>query len=353
MKKYTAIWQQPTPKEKHWIEEVFGPYIGEHVADGRHEIVLDDAIVFDAFVYCYDPGYFARFRGKNAFLVHFLDENYEGSYHLYENFRGVFRSFWSNVFDQRFVHKIPLGYTKSLTMPLPPLKRATERQFVWFFAGQADKSSRPDMARALLSIEPHLLFSGARIPGISMFNRTPQGTRHYSPPEYTNLLMDSIFSPCPMGNVNIECDRVYEALECGSIPIVEKRWTLDYYRNLLGNHPLPTVRSWDEAAILLRRMIENPVELDRLQERCIAWWKIYKGEYSRQVGSFLSQRSAPDAPPMVLPVSPIQRLPGWKEMELLRHHDARALSRRIGRQAKRFFVNRKWRVAHRPGIRVD
>ena len=36
----------------------------------------------DAFIHCHDPAYYAQFRGRNAFLVHFLDETYEGGYEL-------------------------------------------------------------------------------------------------------------------------------------------------------------------------------------------------------------------------------------------------------------------------------
>lgn len=60
--------------------------------------------------------------------------------------------------------------------------------------------------------------------------------------EQQRAMLDSIFSPCPQGNVLLETPRVYEALQCGSIPIVERRLTLDYYKQLLGPHPLPTVR---------------------------------------------------------------------------------------------------------------
>ena len=156
-----------------------------------------------------------------------------------------------------------------------------------------------------------------------------------------------------MGNANLECFRVYEALECGSIPIVEKRWTLDYFKELLGDHPLPTVRSWSEARQMIGRMLENPAQIDGLQERCISWWETYKLEYSAQVGEFLRIHSANTAGRTAPVVSSAQKLPGWQMLELARHHDAAAFSRRIRKQIARFHRQGKLRVAHRPGTRPD
>jgi hypothetical protein len=186
-----------------------------------------------------------------------------------------------------------------------------------------------------------------------MFNRTVDKPRRYSPPEYTNILLESIFAPSPMGNAHIECYRVYEALECGSIPIVEKRLTLDYYRRLLGDHPFPAVSSWGQAHTLLRGFLKNPAEMDRLQDRCMEWWRKYKLVYSQQVADFLTQRSHPEAEPVHEVASAVHKFPGWSTLELMRHHDLNALSRRVIRQAKRLISSGKLREAYRPGVRID
>ena len=94
--KFTAIWQSKKPHELPWIEEIFGDLIAEHVFDGNHEVVLDDAILFDSFIKRVPHDYYRKFEGKNAFLVHFLDETYEGGYERYDHFRGVIRNFWSS-----------------------------------------------------------------------------------------------------------------------------------------------------------------------------------------------------------------------------------------------------------------
>jgi hypothetical protein len=351
LRKYTAIWQASNPHEREWIDEVMGPFIREHVTDGKHELVLDNAILLDAFVHCIDPSYYAGFRGMNAFLVHFLDENYEGSYEIYQNFRGVLRCHWSDVFSEQYLLRMPLGYSNGWGRNGRPIRKATERKYVWSFIGQAGKASRPDVANMLARIEPHFMFATDNVPGLALMSAVQGKPRRIPPSEASEILLDSMFSPAPMGNVNLETFRVYESLEAGSIPIVEKRLTLDYFRRLLGDHPMPAVRSWSEAARLVQKLLRNPDDIDQLQGDCLRWWDEYKVRFTEQFGKFLAERSAnlAEAPgPMV---SSLQKLPGWNVIELLRHHDTRALVRRVQRQADRLLRQGKLRVAPRRGAR--
>ncbi len=63
---------------------------------------MDNAIVFDAWVYANDPEYYKKFKGKNVFLVHIGDEFYELGLDRYVNFRGTsFAPSWSSVFNPR------------------------------------------------------------------------------------------------------------------------------------------------------------------------------------------------------------------------------------------------------------
>ncbi len=71
MRKYTAIWQSRIPHERDWLEEILGPYISDHVPDGKHQVVLDNAILLDAFIQCHDPAYYAQFRGQERLFGSF------------------------------------------------------------------------------------------------------------------------------------------------------------------------------------------------------------------------------------------------------------------------------------------
>jgi hypothetical protein len=344
---FTAIWQSQTSGSDwplfNWVMRVFRPFISDVIFDGHHQVIRDNAIVFDAWIYAVDPAYYQQFRGKNAFLVHIGDEFYQIGADRYRNFRGIFRMLWSSVFDPEFVMTIPLGtYIKEPPASFPPV---LERRYAWSFIGDAEKASRPEMVRKFSSIEPHHCFSATPVRGMSFIG----GGRKYSRPEFYGILGQSMFAPSPMGNASIESCRPYDALEMGAIPIVERRMTLDYYRGLLGDHPLPTVGSWTEGRALVEKLLRQPEELDKLQQRCVHWWADYQLRLHERIGAFLDRRSGTTNE--IVPLR--SRLPEfsfWKYAELLRHHNAPALYRRTARQLSRLARHGKWRASTRPGV---
>ncbi len=275
--KFTAIWQSKKPHELPWIEEIFGDLIGEHVFDGNHEVVLDNVILLDAFIKRVSRDYYREFEGKNAFLVHFLDETYEGGYERYDSFRGVIRCFWSTAFNPRKVFILPEGYWNPAKSQFKTLTPASRRKFLWSFDGELRKSSRLDAVRALRHIEPHFL--------------RDTGPTYEKPtldfkPEYQEILSDSAFAPAPMGNVTLETFRMYEALELGAIPLIERRGS-PYFEHVLGSHPLPSFRRWSDATAFVERYAGDGAGLDALQRSCLEWWTEFKVGLSQRVRGFV------------------------------------------------------------------
>jgi len=125
--------------------------------------------------------------------------------------------------------------------------------------------------------------------------------------------------------------------------------TLDYFHDLLGEHPMPTVKSWGEARLRITELLAAPQEMDGLQQRCIAWWRQYKIDYTEQAGQFVAARSADSGEGLGPLVSAKQHRPGWQIIELLRHHDRRALARRIRKQIDRLIRTGTTREAFRKG----
>jgi hypothetical protein len=344
--KFVAIWQSDKFFERHYLKRLFEPYISEHILDGKHEVVRDNAILIDAFIYSNDPEYYAAFRSKNAFLVHLGDEFYELGIGRYVHFRGVFRTIWSSVFNTKHVMVLPLGF--SINRPNEPSIPASERRYAWSFIGEAEKCSRPEMVHAMSPIEPHICFSSNPVAGTTFFSRAASGTKRIPRTDFVEILRQSAFAPAPMGNASLESCRIYDALECGAIPIVEKRLTLEYFKGLLGDHPLPTVRSWPQARRLVQRLLNDPAKLDNLQLRCTGWWRNYQTELSTRVGAFLAERS--NAMAELNPLnSRWATVPGWQYFELLRHQSPRGLLRRIGRQLSRLRTQGRWRESAQRG----
>ena len=293
--KFTAIWQSKTPHELPWTEEIFGDLIAEHVFDANHEVVLDDAILLDSFIKRVPHDYYRKFEGKNAFLVHFLDETYEGGYERYDHFRGVIRNYWSTAFNRRRVFIHPAGYWNPAKPQFKTFTPASRRKYLWSFDGELRKSSRPEAVKALRRIEPHFLRDTGP---------TYEKATLVFKPEYQEVLSDSAFAPAPMGNVMLETPRIYEALELGSIPLIETRRAYPYFEHVLGSHPLPTFERWGDATAFVERHARDPAALDALQRSCLDWWADFKVGLSRRVRDFIASapqdRRDPRSPPLFL-----------------------------------------------------
>jgi len=175
--------------------------------------------------------------------------------------------------------------------------------------------------------------------GPSFVHLTDRGSTQYlGKKQYMQVLCDSVFVPCCMGNVNLDSYRIYEALECGAVPILEKRGSLDYFRNLLGDHPMPSFTNWREARRFLKEIQFDHAAQDEMLLRCSRWWTVYKENLTLRVQDWVGQ-STQSASPVLWPA----RLPGARFVELLRHHSVPAFARRIQLQVARFRKQQRWR----------
>ena len=327
--KLTLIYQSDMLFEREWIPDIFRDVAGEQVMDGEHRVVLDNSLLIDSGLHDQPREYYRKFRGKNAWLFNISDEFYDGGYDRYKNFRGVFRNHWTGIFNSRRVLQLPLGYSAGLSLN-PVQIEASRRAYLWSFLGEARKSSRPELTTAFLPLVPYFAHFTDRA------DSQPVGKG-----EYYRVLQDSVFVPCAMGNVHLESFRTYEALECGAIPIVERRIGFDYYTRLLGEHPLPTFRSWDRAASFVEEIRNDPTAMDKMQAECVQWWAGKKQRLREQIANFVATARGDEAGPYY---SWRYSVPGWQSVELLRHHSGPAIGRRITRQFRRLFTKGRLRA---------
>jgi hypothetical protein len=209
--------------------------------------------------------------GSRIVLYHVGDEIYNHDYTAYKWCDLVLRNYWSIAFDASpHVMAVPIGY-KAGFQSNTPAKPAAQRQHVWSFMGDANKTSRQKMLEELRKIE------GGFVHLISGWNSADS-----LPVEKYRAIMDeSIFVPCPAGWGNLDSFRVYEALEAGCIPLVKRR-DYDYFTRLLGENPLYAVADWSEVPDMLRHWETG----DRWEGRrceCANWWEGYKKTLQMQV----------------------------------------------------------------------
>ena len=108
-----------------------------------------------------------------------------------------------------------------------------------------------------------------------------------------NVYKDAVFVPNPKGNWSPECNRLYDALEWGCIPLIRRYSDSEYHWNyhdrLLGVHPIPTFDNWKSAADFARDQLSNSAALDELQNRVWQWWQTYKSDLQTTVASRLRE----------------------------------------------------------------
>jgi lipopolysaccharide biosynthesis glycosyltransferase len=154
-----------------------------------------------------------------------------------------------------------------------------DKKYTWCFAGQVhaqgDRSKMIDLLKKCNG-EYHLHVAEGWQSGNSL-----------STQEYKKILSDSIFVPCPRGNTSVDTFRLYEALEVGAIPIVEKS---DYWSDMLGEHPLIETASWNNISNDINLLLENTEWIIKHSKKVQSWWVKYKQQLKQDIANIIAEK---------------------------------------------------------------
>jgi hypothetical protein len=260
-------------------------------------------------------------------LIHISDEFFVGPYELYQEFDFVIRQYHSRYFTCRGILTVPLGYTNELK-ETNKVRLARPRPYVWTFAGNLT-AARKEMIKEFQSIRPNQCIT---------YGNERSSQNPLSKADYRSLLANSLFCPCPMGNVVIETYRVYEALEMGCIPIVERRPLMNYYEELMPGHAIPTFRTWRDARSFVEKAIRDEEGVARLQQSVYGWWTNYKLLSRRRVVDFIAE-SRKDSFQGELKKWTMNKKSNyfriWRKCELLKHMPLQVAFSRVRRSVIR------------------
>ena len=198
---------------------------------------------------------------SKMFLIHLGDETFAYDLSMvYNKFNYVWRTFCSNkYFNNKKVSCLPIGYKSGILFK----KEAIERKYKWAFLGTPHKSSRHDLLFQLSDIQPSFSHKTKKFDeGIIDVGKMSE------------ILTSTIFIPCPNGFFHPETYRLYEALECECIPIVENAYK--YYDRLFYNNPFIKVDKWIEAKSVIEEWGNDQIKKKR--EECRTWWNQYKNQ---------------------------------------------------------------------------
>lgn len=192
-------------------------------------------------------------------LIHLGDEACSSDLSsIYDNCDYVWRTFCSNrYFNNDKITCLPLGYKSGVKLESYQLKR----KYKWAFIGTPHKSSRHDLLFQFSDIKPSYSHKTKK------FNEKIIEVK-----EMSKILSSTKFIPCPNGFVHPETYRLYEALECGCIPIVENSYK--YYDRLFPANPFIKIDKWIDAKLIISNWSDEQIKTK--QDECNVWWKDYK-----------------------------------------------------------------------------
>ncbi len=191
---------------------------------------------------------------SKIYLFHLGDES--GAFNLnpiYSKCDFVWRTFCSNkYFVNDKVKCLPIGYKSGIIN-----KNNIIRKYKWAFTGTPHKSSRHDLLYQFSDIKPFFCHR------TDTFDKKIISTQ-----EMSEVLSSTNFIPCPNGFFHPETYRLYEALECGCIPIVEDSYK--YYDRLFPNNPFIKINKWIDAKNIIKDL--NDTQTKTKQKDCKIWW---------------------------------------------------------------------------------
>ena len=242
----------------------------EQLAENHNFIVIDNHLTSEK------VGLFKYIcsLGGSIILFHLSDENYSDCTAAYKWCKVVYRNYHSNLLSHnKRISSFALGYKTGFRIEHTDLL-TTSRKYTWSFAGDANKATRQKMLQAMRGI------AGGYEHLTSSFDAPDAlGTS-----DYAKLMQESVFIPCPKGYCNFDSFRIYEALEAGCIPIVERSRNYDYFFDMFGTYPFPSVTSWEETPALIESL-QGRGMTHSVAKHCRIWWARYKASLKTEIAS--------------------------------------------------------------------
>lgn len=275
-----------TAYEREWIQELLGkenPFFLQTIAfDAPAPKDKPIVIIQRPWIERY-TSLFQRWNeeGIDFFVLHLSDEYRDDSLAFYQlpHCLGIVRIYQRDDIPASVKDKvctIPLGYHWTVQGgsddPVNKTPRLPFRNSLWSFFGTAWQDRHAKL-KPLEDIKPHSLKL------VESWESPEKLTRN----QYVASLLDSIFIPCPSGN-NIETFRLYEALECGCIPLYVKTPGDDTYINWIQDEiGLLPISGWAEASVLMQHLLKEKEVMESYRNMVLNRWRIWKERLGTQV----------------------------------------------------------------------
>lgn len=210
---------------------------------------------------------------SDVYLIHLSDEYLKTSIdNIYPRFKHVFRNYWKDCLPANCT-VFPVAYKIGFNKIKVQNNSVKNRQYMWSFAGAT--KLKPEREIMIKNMEE---FSMNRHKHITTGWNS---SNSLSTDKYKNIMSESIFIPCFIGNWNMETSRLIEALECQCIPIVQEQTNnqpFKLWNKLFDSESLPfiQIKEWTNIKDILNELTKDMDKLEQLRLDIAQWWINYK-----------------------------------------------------------------------------
>lgn len=221
---------------------------------------------------------------ENKFPLHELKHPYMKVYSQCPNN-------WENIYW------LPIGYPPHIELKseTAPVKRLD-----MFYAGQVNHKDREEMIEKLkcMNVWGEIYPTGGFSQGLDR-------------KEYIDKMSEAKVIPCPKGNISPDSFRLYEALECGAVPVAQYP---DFWHKIFRTYEFPAISNKDQ----WNGYIEDAIRLyPKLNNKVQAWWIREKQRIRKEL-------RGEDEMTILVPISPIPSHPSThileQTLDSIRHH---------------------------------
>lgn len=292
-----VVWATGTPHQQDWeydwIAELFAGIPTVWHTDIHKCSPMPNAVIVFNIKSVIDGEHMTRYikqyddANEPYALIHLSDEYYAMfDYRLYfgTNCKAVYRNYWHPQLNAPHIHTFALGYKRGF-WDGADRSRASEqaRPFVWTFAGNIRhrQVERIHAIACFADVLPHKVVEETS----EVFGEQVTGLSTHA---YRDLLLQTKFALCPVGHINLDTFRLYEALEAGCIPVATKKtqfqnWTPSYWVQLFGvkdENDLPFVLgdTWQDCKLQVANLVCDEAAYKTMQMKALTFWLQYKSK---------------------------------------------------------------------------
>lgn len=156
------------------------------------------------------------------------------------------------------------------------------KKYLWSFVGQVQNPFRQECVQVLKQLPKGF------IQEVEFFGGEGKNGMEYQ--QYLDIMCQSEYVICPAGSMCVDSFRLYEAMECGAIPITDRRAPRDpegfnYWHSVYIKNRIITLTSWTQLPVILRD-VRYP---DYYKSN--DWWSGYKADLEQKLLTYAADKN--------------------------------------------------------------